>query len=88
MNLSPETIIAAIGYFVQFGVLIGVMRSNAESTREQLKLLRNDMDARIGELREDLSSHRTRVHELGNQSHAMAMQVITTLAQIVADAKK
>jgi hypothetical protein len=64
------------------------MRSNAESTKEQLRLLRADMDSRISELREDLSSHRTRVHELGNQSHAMAMQVITTLAQIVADAKK
>lgn len=87
MNLSTETMIALAGYVLQLGIVIGVMRSNAEATREQLKLLRADMDARIGELREDLASHRARVHELGNQSHTMAMQVVTTLSQIIADKK-
>jgi hypothetical protein len=87
MNISPETALAIIGFILQFGVLVGVMRSNAEATKDQLKLLRIDMDARISELRDDLSAHRTRVHELGNQSHQMAMQVITTLSGIVSEKK-
>lgn len=95
MNLSSETIVALAGYILQLGIVLGVLRSNAESTKEQLKLMRADMDARFFEAREDnanlrketkeeANAQRQRVHDLANQYHQMAMQVITTLAQIVA----
>lgn len=87
MNLSTETMIALAGYVLQLGIVMGVMRNSAEATKEQLKLLRNDMDMRISEIRDDLQAHRTRVHELGNMAHQQSMEMIKTLAALVKDQK-